>query len=129
MRIRTVDNAGFTLIEVLVSFAILAGAMIMAFQVFGDGLNALHAGQSRAQDIALAQLQIDKLSLTQQLTEGTSSVTAGSSTLRVLIAEIRHTDQQKSLLRPFRVSVFRDDGKQQTEPLLETVLIAKPMAP
>ena len=126
----TAQNEGFTLIEVLVSFAILAGAIIMAFQVFGDGLHALHAGQSRAQEIELAQLQIEKLSLSQQLQESTSNVVVGTIKLRLVIAELKKEQQQTvTFLHTFRVSVFRDDTSQHPEPLLETVLIAKSGAP
>jgi prepilin-type N-terminal cleavage/methylation domain-containing protein len=49
---------GFTLVEVLVAFAILAGAIVMSFQIFGDGLRQLKLAQSRALEIDVARQEL-----------------------------------------------------------------------
>jgi prepilin-type N-terminal cleavage/methylation domain-containing protein len=49
---------GFTLIEVLVSFVILSGAIILSFESYASGLRGLHQAQDviEAQDLSQAVL-------------------------------------------------------------------------
>jgi prepilin-type N-terminal cleavage/methylation domain-containing protein len=121
------DNQdGFTLIEVLVAFAILAGAIVMTFQIFGDGLRGLNAAQARAKDVQIAQNQLDLLSASSVLKEGTNLVTIDGVKLRITTEAMQGFKQDGTiLLRPFHVKAFRDDGIVGSEPILETIIIAK----
>jgi type II secretory pathway pseudopilin PulG len=124
------NQEGFTLVEVMVGFVIVAGAIIMTFQVFSDGLRALNASQTRAYETIAAQHQIDQASLFGRLTEGTKLINEDGVKLRVVTSSVNGFEREQFfLLRPYKLSVFRDDGKDQTEPILETILIAKPATP
>lgn len=46
---------GFTLIEVLVSFVILSGAIILSFESYASGLRTLHQAQDALEAQGLAQ--------------------------------------------------------------------------
>ena len=124
------NEEGFTLIEVMVGFVIMAGAIIMTFQVFGDGLRSLNASQLRAQETEIAQQQIDILAISENLTEGTTVISADGQKLRVTTTQVKGFEREQFFVpRAFKVSVFRDDGKDLSEPILETILIARPTTP
>jgi prepilin-type N-terminal cleavage/methylation domain-containing protein len=119
------DQTGFTLIEVLVAFAVLAGAIIMTFQVFGDGLRGLNNTRERAKEMQIAQSQIELLGLSGSLKVGTTTVTVEKIILRMTIETLKsYKSDGNNQFWPFRVKIFRDE-KSAAEPLLETILIAK----
>jgi prepilin-type N-terminal cleavage/methylation domain-containing protein len=49
------SNSGFTLLEVLVSFAILSMTVIVGFQVFGEGLSRVARVEKVLDETALAK--------------------------------------------------------------------------
>jgi prepilin-type N-terminal cleavage/methylation domain-containing protein len=120
------DQTGFTLIEVLVAFAVLAGAIIMTFQVFGDGLRSLDNTQERAKVMQTALNQIELFALSRFLKVGTTTVTVEKITLRMTIETVKSfkSDGNNQFL-PFRVKIVHVE-RSAAEPLLETILIAKP---
>jgi type II secretory pathway pseudopilin PulG len=123
----TTDEQGFTLVEVLVSFTILAGAIVMTFQVFGDGLRGLKSGQNRSADIVRAQHQIDVLAASGSFEEGDRSVKDEGVDLLITVDAVpgfRSVSQ-----RPFRIKVFSNAQEDTSNPILETIVIAKPAAP
>jgi prepilin-type N-terminal cleavage/methylation domain-containing protein len=131
MKLRlTKDDDGFSLIEVLVAFIILSGAIISAFQVFGDGLRGLGAGQSRAREVAIAQHQIDLLSISQTLVQGVINIAVENVKLRIVTAPIPvFVNGSGFTILLFKVSVFLGDQKNSNAPILETILLAKPSTP
>lgn len=123
-------EAGFTLVEALVAFAIMAGAIIMAFSVFGDGLRGLKFSQTRSHQTEVAQHQIDLASLAATITAGTKLVTDENVNLRVVVQTVPDFDGGlKFIQKPFKISVFLDDSKNAAIPILETIIIAKPDQP
>lgn len=69
-------DAGYTLLEVLVAFVILSGAVIMSFRIFGDGLRRLDAAERQMRLAIVAQDVLSGLQLKPVLQPG---VTAGVS--------------------------------------------------
>ena len=124
---RPVGQEGFTLIEVLVSFVILSGAIILTFQIFSDGLLGVEVSRAKAQEVISAEQLIGQLSLRADLQAGTMIETIGDSKLRAAIEMIDNVDTKKSFLQhPFRVKIFSAEVKDAEAPILETILIAKP---
>lgn len=121
---------GFTLIEVLVSFAIMAGAIIMAFTIFGDGLRGLNSAQKRSSEMHAAQHQIDLALQLPALSEGTALVTDNAIRLRVVVEELPVSGAAQNFVqKPFKVSVFSETVNKGTPPILETIMIARPAQP
>jgi prepilin-type N-terminal cleavage/methylation domain-containing protein len=117
---------GFTLIEVLVSFAILAGAILMTFKIFGDGLLNLNVSQNRSGEILAAEREIEFLQISESLQEGSSEAIVKN--FKFLITVKRISDLKKYqlfLLQPFKIQIFSAGSTASSEPLLETILIAK----
>jgi general secretion pathway protein I len=55
------DQAGFTLLELLVAFAILAVAMAATLQAFGSGLDAARRTDGASEALAAARSQLDRV--------------------------------------------------------------------
>jgi prepilin-type N-terminal cleavage/methylation domain-containing protein len=124
------NEDGFTLIEVLISFVILAGAIVLTFQVFGDGLRGLHAAQARAKSISIARAQIDQVALSSTLSEGTTTGTTEGETWRIVVRAIKSDETNTaSLLRLFKIEAFEGAAGQDAPPLLETIILARPSSP
>ena len=123
-------DEGFTLVEVLVAFAIMAGAIIMAFSVFGDGLRGLKLTQERSHQTQVAQHQIDLASTAANISEGTTLITDENVKLRVVVQALLDSGGgQKFIQKAFKIVVFLDDTKYSVTPILETIIIAKPFQP
>ncbi len=123
-------DEGFTLVEVLVAFAIMAGAIIMAFNIFGDGLRGLKSAQVRSHQIQVAQHQIDLAATAISLSEGTMLITDENVKLRVEVQALPDfKGGLKFIQKPFRIGVFLDDPKSTAAPILETIIITKPIRP
>lgn len=123
-------DEGFTLVEVLVAFAIMAGAIIMAFSVFGDGLRGLKLVQERSHQVQMAQRQIDLASAATNIHEGTTLITEENVKLRVVLQVLRGFEgDQKFVQKPFKIEVFFDNTKNSTTPILETIILAKSFQP
>lgn len=54
-------QAGFTLIEALVAFAIMAVVMVTLYQAAGTGLKAFDAAASTQEAVLLAESQMDRI--------------------------------------------------------------------
>lgn len=124
------EDEGFTLVEVLVAFAILALVIVMAFGVFGDGLRGLQLAQDRTHKIQVAQHQIDLALIAPNLMEGTTVVTDENVKLRIVVQAV--TELQGGQIftsKPFKLSIFLDEPLANSTPILETIIIAKPSQP
>ena len=75
---------GFSLLEVLVAFTILAMLLAALFQVFSAGLHAARSGDRYTRATVIAQSQIAALGVESPLQEGiTSGTTDGSFSVLV----------------------------------------------
>jgi prepilin-type N-terminal cleavage/methylation domain-containing protein len=120
------DEQGFTLVEVLVSLTILAGAIVMTFQVFGDGLRGLQKGQNRTADVRRAQHQIDAHAASSSLAEGVRIVKEEGVDLRIAVDAV--PGFTSVVQRPFKLKVFSVTHEGASNPILETIVMAKPTA-
>ena len=64
------SEEGSTLVEVLVAFVILAGAMILSLRIFADGLRGLEKAQERSAMAAVARRELARLELSPALQVG-----------------------------------------------------------
>jgi general secretion pathway protein I len=67
---------GFTLIEVVVAFVLLAVVLVMAFEVFSAGLARAGQFEERSQALMIAQSQIASAGVEQAMREGESRGTS-----------------------------------------------------
>jgi len=64
---------GFTLIEVVVAFVLLAAVLGVGFQIFSTGLSRTGALEERSRALAVAQSQLGAAGVEETLKEGTTS--------------------------------------------------------
>lgn len=72
-RTRGRGAAGFTLLEVLVAFAVLAVALGAAMEVFSTGLRSARAAHTHTIATLLAESRLESVGVEDPLTEGESS--------------------------------------------------------
>lgn len=126
------SEAGFTLVETLVAFTILAGAIVVSFQIFASGLRQQAAVEDRKFLVGVARTELDRLALQPALQDETRLGQTGEVEWQITIKALAsNLAPQDSLLSPFYVS-FRqiiEGAPEASEPLLETVLLARPGSP
>lgn len=66
-------ESGFTLLEVLIAFAVLAVMLVPILQVFGGGLGMTQTARGYAEGVLLARSKLAELSVAQNMREGESS--------------------------------------------------------
>lgn len=67
---RSAGESGFTLIEVLVAFAVLAIVLVPLLQVFGGGLGTTQTARAYTQAALLARSKLDEMGVEAPLVEG-----------------------------------------------------------
>jgi len=67
------SQRGFTLIEVVVAFVLLAAILVMAFEVFSAGLSRTGALADRSRALVIAQSRLAATGVEQALREGEST--------------------------------------------------------
>ncbi|MBL3600421.1 MAG: prepilin-type N-terminal cleavage/methylation domain-containing protein [gamma proteobacterium endosymbiont of Lamellibrachia anaximandri] len=70
---RRVSQKGFTLIEVLVAFVILAMSLSVLFRIFSGGLGNISMGERYAGAVTLAETLLDEANLSQSEMSGSRS--------------------------------------------------------
>lgn len=70
---RKVSQKGFTLIEVLVAFVILAMSLSVLFRIFSGGLANISIGERYAGAVTLAETLLDEANLSQSEMSGSRS--------------------------------------------------------
>jgi hypothetical protein len=61
---------GSTLLEVLIAFVILTGAMILSFRIFGDGLRGMQSVEERSRMMSVVRSELARLELSAALQPG-----------------------------------------------------------
>ena len=100
---------GFTLVEVLVAFAILALTLTMVFRSFGDGARGIQVSQRQAAAVALAEAKLAALGVERPLVQGvTKGVDTSGMEWRVDIQALQEFDEfaRATGLQAVHVSVF-----------------------
>ncbi len=120
---------GFSLLEVLVAFTILAMLLAALFQVFSSGLHAARAGDRFTRATVIAQSRLAAVGLEQPLLEGVSSgSTDDAYHWRVTVGE--YLDDQlpviDPILRPLTVAVevYWEEGDNARSVSLTSMLLA-----
>ncbi len=52
------NEDGFSLVEILVAFAVLAGVLLAGFRVFGDGLDRISGGEDQLAVLSVLRGQL-----------------------------------------------------------------------
>jgi general secretion pathway protein I len=96
-------EAGFTLLEVLVAFAILAVAMAAVLQAFGGGLDAVRRTEAASQSWSAARSLLDRVGPELPIVPGMRSGTdeAGSAWTVLIGRRKSALDQMKGAERPY----------------------------
>ncbi len=119
---------GFSLLEVLVAFTILAMLLGALFQVFNGGLRAAHSGDRYTRATVIAQSHLAALGVEQPLREGVlSGTTDGAYHWRVTVSpyfddQLPVTDR---VLQPLTVNVevfWEEGGTARTVSLTSMLL-------
>lgn len=116
------DKDGFTLIEVLVAFAILASAIIIGFQIHEDGLRRLASGENKNRILAVSKYELAKLNAAPLTNfDGRSGVTNGVSWK--IVIEPSKTDFG-GLISYATAKIYADVGVGNgvNEPVLQTIV-------
>lgn len=119
---------GYTLLEVLVAFVILAGAVIMSFRIFADGLGRLNDADRQIEMVTLAQELMARLQIATRLKAGTTSGSAGELGWTITLTpldEREETAQGVSLFHA-RIEVRQSEDEKAPSYDLDTYLFAVP---
>ena len=119
---------GFSLLEMLVAFTILALVLGALFQIFSAGMHAARSGDRYSRATEIAQSKLAALGVEYALTEGTvSGTTDDDYHWRITVSP--YIDDQLPIaeiaLRPLRVNVeilWDDGGKSYTFALKSMML-------
>ena len=123
---------GFTLVEVLVALVILAGAVILSFQIFADGIRRLSAVEARTKAVNVARSELARLSTAKNISEGVTTGTTEGIAWKITVTPIDGiVANGAAAVRPFKVEVHTADAGDKTEgtPVIETILLGRPAQP
>jgi general secretion pathway protein I len=127
------QQRGFTLIEVLVAFMILAISLSVIFRIFSGGLRNVAISEDYAQAMLVAEAQLASAGLDEPLLDG---VTAGEWDARFrwqrVVEPYRPWEQDKPLavpLQAYRITISVDwsDAGQTRQVTLSSVRLVQPM--
>lgn len=80
------NQRGFTLLEILVAFVVLATSVAILYRTFSAGLNSVQALSGYNEAIALAEAKLGTLGLEQPVKEGEDSGTSEDGRFKWTIA-------------------------------------------
>jgi general secretion pathway protein I len=117
---------GYTLLEVLVAFVILAGAVIMSFRIFGDGLHRLNEADRQIKMVTVGQDLMSRLQLATHLAAGTTTGHSGQFGWTITLTRYpdKDTAPQGVSLFHARIDIREDKSGGTTSYGLETHLLA-----
>jgi general secretion pathway protein I len=121
-------EAGFTLIEIVVAFVLLALVLGTSFQIFSEGLARTHVLEERSQALLIAQSQLNSAGGEQQLAEGQSAGQSADGRYQWVVSVARTNEGMPSGGGPapsayalYRIDVVvswqGSDGRTQSLPL------------
>ncbi len=119
-------SGGATLLEVLVAFIILAGAVLVSFPRFRGWGSRLHAAEERGRIVAIARRELALLDAAQSLRAGTvAGEDVGGISWSITIKPHEWLrDTARNAVVPFDVSIRVGDRPGEAAVALETVLLA-----
>lgn len=118
---------GFSLLEVLVAFAILALTLGVLMNIFSGGLRNLGDGEQYTRAVLQAQSKLSEIGVSQPLTPGeTSGEFGASSRWTTQITPVALTPSGNASLYQVDVTVQWGDGTKQRAVSLQTLKIGPP---
>ena len=116
------------LLEVLVAFVILAGAVILNLRIFGEGIRGLEAARERSLMMDIARRELARLELVPTLKTGGLNGTGDGFAWSIEITQQAGKPSAAKGVVPFRVKVkVGKDSRPGAYPVaVETVLLAVP---
>lgn len=126
------DEAGYTLLETLVAFTILAAAIITSFEIFNSGLQRMSVTQESKSLADLARAEMDRVALKPALSESSITGKTGAVSWEIVISLVAlEPGQQLTEIYPFKVQFRRlsEDGSSPPETILETIVLSRRAAP
>jgi len=128
---RPAPSRGFTLIEILVAFAILAFVLVALYRIFGGGLATTARLEQRSAELLMARSILERVGADVPLVAGEQSGTTPDGMAWVLdirpAAIIEPAEQQTAPVLPFEVVVTVSHAG--ISPITLTTLRLAPQAP
>jgi type II secretory pathway pseudopilin PulG len=131
-RQRTGSEDGFTLVEALVAFTILAGAIILGLRIFADGMRAVSAVETRNNAVAVVRAELARLSLAPAISEGVHRDRQAGVGWQTTVRAVDGPDPASATAsRPFRIEIKLVDehGQPEEPPIIETIVLHRAPAP
>lgn len=121
---------GYSLVEVLVAFAILAGTLLAGLEAFRSGLANLQRAEAQLSMAQVARMELTRLALEPALKPGAQLGERGGFFWRANVAALPDTNSGVRS-RPLRVRVFVSEQKdaETADPVLDTVILSRAVAP
>ena len=104
------DEQGFTLVETLISFVILSGALILAFQVMADGLSALKRADEKSRNATVISAEAERLIVTRSLNTGTLNGETDGVAWSIIAAPIAGEASPQYQVQPWLITAHDKDG-------------------
>lgn len=120
---------GFTLIEILVSFVILSGAIILSFESYTGGLLNLHQAQAALDAQTLAQSAMTRVLGDDPALRPGANGTAGRFSWQVTVRPLPAAHAGAMIPMLVEVRVFDQHHHEIVPATLSTIFIVKPPAP
>ena len=120
---------GFTLIEVLVAFAILSSAIIIGLQIHEDGLRRLASGENQNRILAVARYELAKLNVSPISDFAPKAGATDGVNWIIVIEPIANNDQQPSVgglgLAKAKIFAALKTKPELKDPVLETLVLTQ----
>jgi general secretion pathway protein I len=121
---------GYSLVEVLVAFAILAGTLLAGLEAFRNGLANLQRAETQLSKAQVARAELARLMLEPALMPGTQLGENGGYFWQANIAALRDANSGAAR-RLLRVQLFVSEQKEAVagDPVLDTVILSPSVEP
>ena len=117
---------GFSLVEVLVAFVLLAGAVILSFQIFSDGVRRIESVETRLRETSVVRGELEKFESTGKLAERTVTGKTDGVDWRITVSPLEDVpDNSGPAFRPFKVEIVVMDPLrgEHVPTALETIIL------
>ena len=123
------DEKGFTLIEVLVAFVVLASAIVIGLEVHADGLRRLVSVENENKILALAQYKLANLTRSPLSNYESESGEADGFNWKIATSPINISNPHQTTfalgLASVMIFVWSKSTEQPEKPVLESILFTQ----